>query len=104
MSSQWVPRSTMRPSSSDEDLVGGLDRRQAVGDDQRRAARQRLGQRLLDEQLGLGVEVGGGLVEDDDGRALEQDPGDGQPLLLAAREPVAALADEGVVALGQRRR
>ena len=51
-----------------EDLVGGLDGRQAVGDHERRAPGQRLGQRLLDEQLGLGVEVGGGLVEDDDGR------------------------------------
>ena len=32
---------------------------------------------------------------------LEQHAGDGQPLLLAARQAVAPLADDGVVALGQ---
>src|SRR5438045_5138391 len=31
-------------------------------------------------------ERGGGLVEDQDRRVLEQDPGDRQPLLLAARQ------------------
>ena len=54
-------------------------------------------------RLGLGVEVGGGLVEHDDGRVLEQHPGDGEALLLAAGQPVAPLADERVVAVGQRR-
>ena len=42
------------------------------------------------------------LVEDHDGRVLQQHAGDGEPLLLAARQPVAALADDGVVAVGQR--
>ena len=37
----------------------------------------------------------------DDRRVLQQQPGDGQPLLLAAREAVAPLADHGVVAVGQ---
>ena len=36
-SSSWVPRSTIRPRSSDEDHVGRQDRRQAVRDRDRRA-------------------------------------------------------------------
>ena len=62
------------------------------------AAGQRGRQRLLHERLVLGVEVAGGLVEHDDGRVLQQHPGDGQALLLAAGQPVAALADDRVVA------
>ena len=97
-----MPRSTICAVVEDQDLVGGLDGRQPVGDHDRRPPGQGRGQRLLDEQLGLRVEVGGGLVEDHHGRILEQDPGDGQPLLLPAGQPVAPLADDGVVALGQR--
>ena len=48
----------------DGDLVGRPDRREPVGDDDRRAPVQRLGQRLLHRGLGLGVQVRGGLVED----------------------------------------
>ena len=55
----------------------------------------------LDGRLGLAVEVGGGLVEDDQARALEQQPGEGQALLLAAGQPVSAVAHDGVEALGQ---
>ena len=58
-------------------------------------------QGLLHRHLGLGVEVGGRLVEDDDVGRLEQQPGDGDALLLAAREPVAAVADDGVEPVGQ---
>ena len=49
-----------------------------------------------------GVEVGGRLVEDHDPWLGEQQAGDRQPLALAARQPVAALADDGVEAVGQR--
>ena len=64
---------------------------------------QRLVERRLHVGLVLVVEVAGGLVEDHDDRVLQQQPGDRQPLLLAAAQPVAALADHGVVAVGQRR-
>ena len=87
----------------DEDLVGVAHRRQPVRDDERRAAVQSAGQRPLHRGLGLGVEVRGRLVEDDDVGRLEQQPGDGQPLLLAAGQPVAAVADDRVEAVGQRR-
>ena len=39
----------------------------------------------LHGELGLGVEVGGGLVQHHDIGRLEQQPGDGEALLLAAR-------------------
>ena len=63
--------------------------------------RSRRGQALLDQPLALGVEVAGGLVEDEDPRVGQDGPGDGQPLPLAAAEPHAALADQRVVAVGQ---
>ena len=85
----------------DEDPVGAQDRRQAVGDRDRRAALHESLEGGLDEPLGDGVERRGRLVEDEDPRILEQHPGDGDALLLAARQLVAALADDRVVALGQ---
>ena len=51
--------------------------------------------------LGVGVERAGGLVEDEDGRVLEQRARDREALALAAGERGAALADDGVVAVGQ---
>ena len=63
--------------------------------------RARASRVLLDGPLGLVVERAGGLVEDEDGRVAQQRTGDRQPLLLAAGEPVAAGADDRVVALGQ---
>ena len=84
------------------DAVGVADGRQAVGDHQRRAAAQRFVERGLHVRLVLVVEVAGGLVEDHDDRVLQQQPGDRQALLLAAAQPVAALADHRVVAVGQR--
>ena len=59
-------------------------------------------ERGLDVRLVVVVEVARRLVEDHDRRVLEQQPGDRQALLLAARQAVAALADDGVVAVGER--
>ena len=55
----------------------------------------------LDGALGLVVEGAGGLVEDEHRRVAQQRPRDGEPLLLAAGEPVPAGADHGVVAVGE---
>ena len=98
-----MPRSDDAAGVDDEDLVGVLDRREAVGDHDRGAPGESDAERLLHERFGLGVEVAGGFVEDHDRRVLQQQPRDGEALLLAARQPVAALADDGVVAVGQRR-
>ena len=52
----------------------------------------------LDRGLDLAVERGGGLVEHQDRRVLQDHAGDGDALALAAGELDAALADMGVVA------
>ena len=71
-------------------------------------------QGALDFPLGAGVQRAGGLVQQQDRRVLEDGAGDGDALLLAARQFQAALAHHGVIAhrqlhdelvdLGQARR
>ena len=54
----------------DQDLVGVADRGQPVRDDQRGAPGQRAAASArCTRDLGLAVQVGGGLVEDDDAAA-----------------------------------
>ncbi len=53
-------------------------------------------QRLLDRLLGAGVDIGRGLVEDQDLRRLHQDPRQRQQLFLPDGEVVALLAQPGV--------
>ena len=85
-----------------QNLVGADHGGQPVGDDQGRAVLGDLVQALLDFALGLGVERRGRLVEHQDRRTFENSPADGDALLLAARELEPALADRGIVAVGQR--
>ena len=85
----------------DEDLIGVGDRRQAVGDHERGAPTERFGECLLHMSLVFGVEMTRRLIEDHDRRILQQHAGNGEPLLLATRQSVAALADNGVVPLGE---
>ena len=92
-----------QPSAlQDQDHIRGQDRGEAVGDHERRPTAEERPQRRLDELLRERVEVGRGLVQDDNARVLQDHPGDRHALLLAAAEPVAALADDGVVSVGQR--
>ena len=83
----------------DDDLAGAADRREAVGDDERRAPGQQPLEAPLDRLLGAHVDVGGGLVEDQDPRLGEQGAGEGDELALAGRELDAALADLGLDAV-----
>ena len=85
-----------------QDLRRLAHRREAVRDDDRGASGERGLERLLDRDLRLRVEMGGRLVEDDDLGRLQQQARDGDALLLAAREAVAAVADDGVEAVRQR--
>src|SRR5690606_1872115 len=80
----------------DEDQVGGPDGAEPVRDDDRGPAVEGLGQGLLHGGLGGGVEVGGGLVQDDDALAGEEEARDGEALALPAGQAIAALADDGV--------
>ena len=73
-----------------------------MGDDQRGAPREGRLEGPLHGELGLRIEVGGRLVQHHDVWRLEQQPGDGEALLLAARQAVAAVAHDGVESVGQR--
>ena len=97
-----MPRSTMRPPSMTRIRSAARMVREAVGDGEGRPARHQRRQGGLDQPLGLGVQGGGRFVQDQDARVLQDGAGDGDALLLAAGELVAALADDGVVAVGQR--
>ena len=85
----------------EDDLVGVGHGDQVVGDDHRGAAVHEAAQRLEDAAGRFGVEAGGGLVEEQDGRVADHGAGDGDALALPAGEHAAALADAGVVAVGQ---
>ena len=86
-----------------DDLIGQRDRREAVGDHERRAPGHRLVERELDALLGRGVDRRGGVVEDQHARVGQQRAGDRQALALAAGQRQAALADARVEALRQAR-
>ena len=81
-----------------DDLVAVEDGGDAVRGDDERA----VGTVLLDGSehaaLRRHVERGRGVVEDEDGRALDERPRDGEALLLPARKPHAALAHHRLVA------
>src|SRR4029079_11085453 len=89
------------PAIEDEDLVGMADGGEPVGDDEAGAARHEAIEGALDEALGLGIDAGGGLIEDEDGRILQQGAGDGDALLFADAELYTALADDGGKLLGE---
>jgi hypothetical protein len=68
-----------------DDQAGVADRREAVGDDDRGAAGEQAAQALLDAVLGVDVDVGGRLVED-------QDPGIGDQRAGSWRWPADSCA------------
>ena len=86
----------------DEDAVGLLHGREPVGHDEHRAAVGQPVHRLLHQPFAFGVERGGRLVQQQDRRVAQDRAGDGDALLLPAREHHAAFAHVGVVALRER--
>ena len=97
-----MPRADDAAVVEHDDLVGERDRREAVGDDDRRPAAHRLAQAVADLRLGRRVDRRGRVVEDQDSRVDDERARDRDALALAAGERDPALADHGVVALGQR--
>jgi hypothetical protein len=84
-----------------DDDVAALDRAEAVGDgDGGVVAFEELGEGVVDESLGFGVEGGGRFVEDEDVGVFEQGARDGDALLLPAGELGAAGAGGGVETFG----
>src|SRR5690606_4134858 len=67
-----------------EDLVGLADGAEAMGYDECGSAFHERGQALLDEGFAFCVEIGSGLIEDEDAGICENGPGDGNALPLAA--------------------
>jgi len=83
------------------DEVGVLDGGEAVGNDKAGAVFHELVESLLDESFGLGVDGGGGFVEEEDGWIFEEGAGYRKALFFSAGELDAALADIGVEAFGE---
>mmetsp|Transcript_30344 Transcript_30344/g.81588 ORF Transcript_30344/g.81588 Transcript_30344/m.81588 type:complete len:276 (+) Transcript_30344:389-1216(+) len=83
----------------DHDAVCVGNRGQAVSDDDGGASLEQPVQRILHQLLRLAVQCGGGLVEDEHGRVLEQRTGNGDALLLPTRDLHPPLPALGVVAL-----
>ena len=75
-----------------------------MGDDQHGLALKKTGEGPLDLRLVLHIQRCGGFVQQDDGRVLQERPGDGDPLTLAAGELAAVFADDSSVSLGQLQR
>src|SRR4029077_8855912 len=67
----------------DANQIGIDDRRQAMGDDDRRAPAHQQPQRRLDLAFGFAVERGCCLVEEEDRRVLQHRAGDREALALA---------------------
>ena len=96
-----MPRAAIAAVVEHDDLVGERDRREPVGDDDRRPAAHRLGEPGADPRLGRRVDGGGRVVEDQDARVDHERARDREPLPLAAGERDPALADHRVVAVRQ---
>src|SRR6267143_7176466 len=82
-----------------DDAAGPLDSGEPMCDHERCAALHERLERLLDVALGFAVQSGGGLVENQHRRVLEERARDGEPLPLPAREAHAVLPDHGLEAL-----
>src|SRR5439155_1597431 len=76
-----------------KDQVRAAHSGQPVRDHEGGSAREQRGHRRLNELLALGIQVARGLVENQDLGRRQDRPGNGQALLLAAREFDAALTD-----------
>src|SRR5205085_12445730 len=86
----------------DDDLVGERDRGEAVSDDERGPARHHAAKRQLDLLFGRGVDRGRRVIEDQDPGVRDDRARDRDALALPSGKRQAALADQRVVALGER--
>src|SRR5204863_9320903 len=79
-----------------------FERGEAVRYEGRRAPLHQALERIEDPGLGAAVDAARGLVEEEDGRVLQERAREREPLALAARELDPAVADLRVQAQGQR--
>ncbi len=86
------------PAVHHQDQIGCQDGAQAVGDDDARPPGHDPLEGFLDQRFGFTVERTGGFVQHQDTRVLQDDACQRQALFFAAAQPVAAFADDGVIA------
>ena len=86
----------------DDDVVGFEDGVEAVCDGNDGSTLHDAAGGFFEQGFGLGVEAGGGFVEDEDGRVFEEGSGEGETLCLSAAETGSAFADDGLVFGGER--
>ena len=84
-----------------QDLVRAPHRLEPVGDHQHGLLPRQGFHSPLELILILGVHIGRGLIEDDDGRVLQETPGDGDALLLSAGERGSSLANYRIISIRQ---
>src|SRR5438309_10119736 len=80
------------PLVHDENGVGALDGREAMGDQDGGAAGDHAREREADAKFGFGVDGGGSFVQDEDAGIVRQRACKTDELLLAGGEGCAALA------------
>ena len=85
----------------DDHPVALPQRAQPVGDDQRRASLHGPLHRFQDFVLGVRIDRGGRIIEQENRRIEEHRPGDRQPLPLPAGQIETSLAEDRFVAAGQ---
>ena len=85
----------------DDDLVGTLDGREAVGNDQRGASFDHAAERVAHFEFGFGIDARSGFVEDQNLRLVRQGAGERDELLLSGRKRRSALANLFVESVGQ---
>ena len=84
-----------------QDAVGAHDGADALGNDEGRAVLHQFIEGVLNERLGCEVHAGCRVVQDQDAWIEQQGAGDGDALFLSTRKRGTALADGGVVAVGE---
>ena len=84
-----------------DDIVRMLDRGQTVGYYEHGADILDLLQGILDQQLGLGINIGSSFIQNDHGRLVDNGAGKAKELSLTCREIVASLLKHFVQALLQ---
>ncbi len=87
--------------AQDYDLIGVLHGGRAMRNQDGGAAFHNTAETREDAFLGLGVDGGKGIVEDQDARIADDGASDGAALLLSAGQGDAALTDYGVVFFGE---
>src|SRR5947209_19960521 len=89
------------PFPEDKDPGSLSDRDEVVRNDDRRPPAHQTAQWLKDPMAGLGVEVGGRLVQDEARCVANHRPRNGDPLALTAGEAPALLANNRIVPVGE---